>query len=296
METGPLEYRPGCKVNLYLEIRCRREDGYHELATLFYPLKDPTDVLTVEEAKPGQGLAFSCSDESLTGPDNLVVKAYGAFAMAAQRTLDLRVHLEKKVPMGAGLGGGSADAAAMLLAMNHVAGEQALPEAALAEVATKLGADVPFFLQQEPCWAEGIGEKLQPVDIDLSGFTMVLSCPDLKVSTAWAYGAWDALQWKKQGNWILPLTECPPSRKQSIFTSAVMFFNSFEEVVLPMEPRLGRLKELALQHGASGALMSGSGASILAIFREVGHAQNFAQEMAAWSWVGPQRVFSCHLT
>ena len=288
--------RPGCKVNLSLEILCRRADGYHELATLFWPLAEPTDVLHVLPAAPGSGLQFTCSAPDLAGPENLVAKAYAAFARAAEVTLDVAVHLEKCVPVGAGLGGGSADAAAMLQVLNAHAGPRALSAPHLAAVAATLGADVPFFLQHHrPCLARGIGEVLTPVDIDLSQFILVLCCPDIAVSTARAYAAWDEAQCKLPDGCNPALTSTTCARKDVIFTDAVVLFNSFEKVVLPREPRLTRLKELAYRAGAAGALLSGSGSSVFALFRESAAAAAFARQAEALAWVGPGRVFSSHM-
>lgn len=295
MDSTTIVLRPGCKINLYLEIHCRRDDGYHELSTAFYPLAAPSDVLTFTPGEPGTGFVFTCSNTALEGPDNIVVKAYGAYSMEAGQAIDLAMHLEKEVPLGAGLGGGSADAAAMLTGLNTLAGAKALPPETLQALAVNLGADVAFFLQNEPCWAEGIGERLSPVTIEMEGLTLVLCCPTVPISTAGAYEAWDALQWKKQKGWQKILTACPHSRTSSFFTNAMVLFNSFEEVVLPMEPRLRHLKEQAYQHGACGALMSGSGSSIFALFRDPEEARAFADSVASSSFVGPDRVFRSRL-
>ncbi|GAB7080439.1 4-(cytidine 5'-diphospho)-2-C-methyl-D-erythritol kinase [Megalodesulfovibrio paquesii] len=286
---------PGCKINLFLEIRCRREDGYHELSTVFWPLAAPTDTLRVEPAEAGAGLRFSCSDPALAGPENLVARAYAAFTLAAELQLDLAVHLDKRVPMGAGLGGGSADAAAMLRAMNALAGDKALPAATLARIATTLGADVPFFLQDGPCLALGIGERLSPVQLTLAGFSLVLCCPEIAISTPKAYAAWDARHWKSPAGCNNALTGRLPVGKDVIFTDAVVLFNSFEDVVLPLEPRLTTLKELAYKAGAAGAMLTGSGSGVFALFRDAAHAATFARQAEAVAWIGPGRVFTSHM-
>ncbi|AGW15075.1 putative 4-diphosphocytidyl-2-C-methyl-D-erythritol kinase [Megalodesulfovibrio gigas DSM 1382 = ATCC 19364] len=287
---------PGCKVNLFLEIRCRRPDGYHELATLFWPLAHPTDTLTVTPGAPGSGLRFSCSDPALAGPENLVARAYAAFVQAAEQSMDVAAHLEKRIPVGAGLGGGSADAAAMLLVLNQLAGANALPASRLASLAAALGADVPFFLQGgRPCLAEGIGERLTPVDIDLSEFMLVLCSPAIPVSTAWAYATWDSEHGKMPGGGNPALTSPFGTRKDVIFTDAVVLFNSFEPVVLPREPRLTLLKDLAYRAGAAGVLLSGSGSSVFALFRNSELAGSFARQAEALAWIGPGRVFSSHM-
>ena len=143
----------GCKVNLHLEITATRADGYHELETLFYPLPQPSDVLHVAPGGQGTALQFSCSTAELATPGNLVVKAYDAFAAASGYRPDLTVHLEKNIPFGAGLGGGSADAAALLSYLNDCAGSQALDRTTLHTLASGLGADIPFFLHGKAAWA-----------------------------------------------------------------------------------------------------------------------------------------------
>jgi len=282
--TRPAVLSPGCKINLNLRILARRDDGMHEIQTLFYPLPEPSDTLTIAERPAAQktGLQFSCSTPGLECGDNLVVRAWEAFAETSGLEPSLSVHLDKGVPMGAGLGGGSADAAAMLLHLNWLAGREGLALAPehLAEMALGLGADVPFFLQQQPCFATGVGETLSPapeVSDWLSGWWIVVAMPGIHVATGWAYGAWDELNAATPGG----LTAFDAQAIDPFCPEGLTLYNSFEAVVLPAWPKLRSLKDFFLRCGAEGALMSGSGSSVFALFREQRAAQLARQELAA---------------
>ena len=265
---SPVVLRPGCKVNLYLEIIGRERDGYHELDTLFYPLASPCDELTIT-SRSASGLDLECSCPALQGEDNILHKAYAAFALATGVSPGLCVHLEKHIPMGGGLGGGSSDAAAFLGYLNALLGKHGLAEARLAALGLDLGADVPFFFRNRPCWAGGRGEKLQDADIDLHQFHALLICPEVHVPTAWAYGAWDEYVTGEQSKKITPriLTRqtradrCPSSRGH------VVCYNDFERVVFPVYPLLYNVKLAMFSCGAGACVMSGSGASLFALFK-----------------------------
>ncbi|MGE4298540.1 MAG: 4-(cytidine 5'-diphospho)-2-C-methyl-D-erythritol kinase [Desulfovibrionaceae bacterium] len=276
--------RTGVKLNLYLEVMARRADGYHELRTLFYPLPEPGDLLDIGPAPAGAGLVFSCDQPGLAGPGNIVVKAYEAYCAEAGARPDMAVRLAKGAPTGAGLGGGSADGAAMLRVLRGLPGMPALPRDRVLAIAAGLGADVPFFLMDGPAWATGIGERLEPAAVDLAGMSLVLVCPDVAVSTAWAYARWDALFAAKSSGAPCPagdsrLTDTPTAPSKSVCRSGLRLYNSFEEVVFPEYEALRVLKETCLRLGAAGALMSGSGASIFALFRTTKAAHTAADAL-----------------
>lgn len=176
------------KVNLYLKIVKKREDGYHELDTLFHPFPALADTLEVTE-KP-EGCSINCTDFDLPSEDNLIYKAWDKYGEATGFRPGIHVELTKRTPTGAGLGGGSSDAASMLRYLNTHPDSPGLEHAKLNALAAGLGADIPFFLLDGPAWARGIGEILTPCEVDLSGFTALLACPDVHVNTAWAYKAW----------------------------------------------------------------------------------------------------------
>lgn len=280
--------RVGCKVNLYLEITGVRDDGYHELETLFYPVPEPHDILefaTGEAAQAGpdgrpparvaDGLALWCSEPALETASNIVAKAYEAFAARTGFRPELTALLSKGIPHGAGLGGGSADAAAMLSWLNAGAEEKALALEDLSALAARLGADVPFFLMNRPAWATGIGEKLAPAEVDFSGMTMLVAVPPERVNTAWAYKAWDEAHFHASGepmrtqgvNKLAAIPLCPRGMNRLLLRGR-LFANSFEQVVFKAYPRVRMLKERLLNLGAAAACMSGSGSSVFALFEE----------------------------
>ncbi|WP_158269696.1 4-(cytidine 5'-diphospho)-2-C-methyl-D-erythritol kinase [Desulfonatronum sp. SC1] len=264
----------GCKVNIYLHIHGLRGDGYHELTTLFLPLPSPHDILTVTPGLSGVGLTLSCSDDTVPRDENILVTSYEHYGKATGFYPDVHVHLQKNIPMGAGLGGGSSDAAVFLKYLNDRAGDSGLSDVELTSMADDLGADVPFFLLSRPAWATGRGDRLTPVDLPLNGLTMVLACPRIHVSTAWAYKAWDE-EWLKKPSAPPLLT---PQGAPDMFPALpnIAFYNSFEVPVFAKHPQLRAVKETLLTSGASGAVMSGSGASLFAVFREPAQAERTA--------------------
>lgn len=253
------------KINLHLRIRGLRPDGYHELRTLFMPLTAPADEIRID---PGVDRNFHlrCPGfPELENADNLIHRAWTAFGEATGFRPGLFVTVDKRIPMGGGLGGGSSDCAAMLAWLNENAGERALSPERLNRLAASLGADVPFFLYGKPAWAEGIGEKLAPADVDLNGMTLVLACPDIHVNTGEAFRKWDAVHSKSDCG--EPLTTVDSGTKCPTPVLPAHLVNDFETVVMEMHPRLREIKEKFLLQGAAATVMSGSGASIFALFR-----------------------------
>lgn len=269
------------KINISLFITGRREDGFHDLESLFLPVPGLADSLEIRPGAPGSGCRIEPELASCPQDKNLAYKAWLAYARATGFAPDIRVVLTKRIPTGAGLGGGSSDAAAMLRWLQEKAGRAALDDCALNALAARLGADVPFFLLSGPAVAEGIGEKLTPVDIDLSGFTLVLALPQVHVSTPWAYGAWDALMGTKntaqQGSDCL--TSARTANKRRVSLSPVVVRNDFEVVVFPAHTALRVIKEQLFSLGAVSAVMSGSGAGIASLFRDCRLAQDAAKAM-----------------
>lgn len=258
-----------CKINLYLHITGLLPGGYHSLDTLFFPLAEPHDVLDVTLDSGCSGLELTCSNPALKGDDNLIAQAWRAFGERTGYSPPMKVHLTKNIPAGAGLGGGSSDAAAILLLLNDLAEDRALPSAELHELAASLGADVPFFLLNHPAKALGIGDQLTPVDVDMRGLTLLLACPDEHVPTGWAYKAWDELH--PDGG--ASLTRPKHAGKGPFCPADMGLANDFEQVVLPAFPRLERVKRELIESGAVKAVMSGSGAAIFGLYAGVDAAQ-----------------------
>jgi len=255
----------GCKVNLYLDIVGVREDGYHEIESLFYPLPLPGDTLEVRLVS-GQGLRLSCSLPDLEPSQNILSRAYARFAEATGFAPGVAAHLHKNIPMGAGLGGGSSDAAAFLCWLNAQAGERALSPAELADQALALGADVPFFLQAGPAWVTGIGERLEPVPCDLTGYSLLVICPGVHVDTKWAYRRWDEMRACGQVRSRKELTPEMSPIMSLCFTKPPKLWNAFEEVIFQEFPVLYGVKKQILNHAPDACVMSGSGSSFVAIF------------------------------
>lgn len=268
----------GCKVNLYLDIVGVRADGYHEIESLFYPLPAPYDTLRVREE--GSGFALSCSDPSLATDANIVSRAYRAFARVTGFSPGVSVHIQKRIPMGAGLGGGSSDAAVFLLWLNALAKERALSDPELAALGLGLGADVPFFLTNKPAWVTGIGERLEPVLCDLGDTLLLLICPPVQVNTKWAYERWDEMHTPASCSRKKLTPQNAPTKKFS-FTNPLNLWNTFEEVVFQAFPLLRQIQRGALDGGAQGCVMSGSGSSLVAFFDSMENALLCARRFRA---------------
>ena len=286
--------RSGCKINVFLHVLGRRPDGYHELFSLFLPLDAPFDEMIVRE-KQGKGFHFRCNVPGIDPEKNTVAKAWRLYGEATGFTPALDVELVKGVPHGAGLGGGSADAAEMLLFLERRNPRPAGRET-LHSLAARIGADVPFFLEKRPCLVEGIGEKLTPLPPEspwlapLVGAWGVLVCPAVHVDTAWAYAAWDEAhpeifsaddlpeeseEGSKRG--LNAFTDAAEADKnhRSVFFPPLRVENGFESVVFGRWPELAKLKALLLREGAFAAGMSGSGSSLFGFFPTAEAAQGF---------------------
>lgn len=260
------------KINIGLRILGRRpEDGFHVLETIFQEV-DFGDDLSIKPLPfhGGERFSLSCNwDEIPCDGRNLVLKAAVAMEKYLPADLGLSFHLEKRIPVGAGLGGGSSNAAAVLKYINDLAG---LDDEELAGIAVTLGADVPFFLRGGTAYATGIGDELQPVTIDKNWFC-VLVFPGISVSTVWAYS-----QLK------ISLTESMKSTKILSYLGNDfkwrLFENNFENVVHPAYPRIGKIKEDLLRAGAEYASLSGSGSTVFGVCETYKKAQELCGQFS----------------
>jgi len=254
-----------CKVNLLLNILGRRADGFHELETVFQPVA-LCDRLVFE--KRGHGIEMTCSIPSLpVNGGNLVFRAAEAFYKAAGMTPGVFIRLEKIIPLAAGLGGGSANAATTLLALNDLHGGVLEPGAIL-RIAAELGSDVPFFLQNKPALGLGRGEQITVLEDfpALRGAHAFLVHPGFGVSTAWAYqqlaGYPGALNGRKgRARELVGLLQ------GALAEAGAAFYNSLEAPVLPKYPLLAEFQEFLKNHGACAAMMSGSGSTTFALVK-----------------------------
>lgn len=251
------------KINLFLYVLGKRDDGYHNLHTWMQKL-DFGDTITLSVIdKPG--IDFSCDDPSLpTGSDNLAVRAAKSFLAKSRKLGDcgVRIHLKKITPVAAGLGGGSSDAGAVLRGLNQLSDNE-FAENSLIEMARPLGADVPFFATKEKSViAGGIGDEMYPVD-SLKNCTLVLVNPDFFVSTKWVFENYSLTSGDKN-------SKVPRFQKRNLarLTEDDMH-NDLERVTSVVHPEIERMKESLLAQGASKALMSGSGPTVFGIFPDL---------------------------
>jgi 4-diphosphocytidyl-2-C-methyl-D-erythritol kinase len=275
-----LEKKSGCKVNLLLNILGKRADGFHELETVMHPV-NLFDELTFE--RMGNRVKLSCNHKILpTDSRNLVHRAAIAFLKAAKIRDGVKIHLEKKIPLAAGLGGGSGNAATTLRALNELFGQPLTPEK-LGEIAAKLGSDIPFFLQDKPALVSGRGEKIQPRENfpALAGKVFLLIHPGFGISTAWAYQNLsrfpDALNGKKGLAEKLVLL----LQTADLKTAAAEFYNSLEVPILEKFPILQLFQEFLRVNGAQATLMSGSGSTTFAIVENASAAETLAEKFKA---------------
>lgn len=246
------------KLNLFLHITGRRADGYHSLQTLFQII-DLCDSLSLSPADDSS-ITLECSDAALTGPDNLVLRAALALRAATGSTQGASMRLDKRIPMGAGLGGGSSDAASALLGLNQMWGCK-LDIDTLAQIGLKLGADVPLFVRGSSAWAEGIGEILTPVD--LPSKTYLVICPDCHVSTQ------DIFSHQQ-------LTRNTTAIKMAAFLAGHTR-NDCENVVRSLYPPVD--EALLWLNQFAQARMTGTGASIFAAFDSAQQAQQVLDQL-----------------
>lgn len=262
------------KINLHLRVLGIREDGYHELDTLFYPVTGLYDTIRIEPGHDGHMFMRCPERPELESASNLIYKAWKAFGEATGYQPGMFVTLNKNIPMGGGLGGGSSNGATMLRWLNENAGSKALPMDELIALAAKLGADVPFFLMDGPAHARGIGEKLTPADVALTGMTLLIALPDLHVDTPWAFREWDETNGSPK--YSDSLTTHDNDTKNPSPVSAPQVVNDLEPVVFAKHPTLRKIKETIIRSGAVSAAMSGSGASLFGLYRDRGLAVSTA--------------------
>lgn len=249
---------PNAKINLGLNIVGKRPEGYHNLETVFYPipLQDALEITPMEESKE-QKCALHLLGQEIAGPieENLVVKAYQVLDLDFDLP-PIDIHLFKHIPSGAGLGGGSSDAAFALKMLNEIY-ELGLGIAQLESYATRLGADCAFFVQNKPTYAEGIGNIFSPLDLSLKGYRLWLLKPDIFVSTRDAFAQIKPRRPEVSAKEILlhPVEEWREC-----------LFNDFEESVFPLFPRIAEMKNELYRLGALYASMSGSGSSVYGLF------------------------------
>ena len=267
---------PIAKINLGLNVVEKRPDGYHNLQTVFYPvpIKDALEVVAMDPAFPaptdcdlkvtaaatvagGSAAGISPFD---TGDEqhNLVVRAYQALKADYPALPRCHAHLYKAIPTQAGMGGGSSDCAYMICLLNDQFALH-LSEQQMMQYAARLGADCAFFIKSRPCYAEGIGEQLEDIDLDLSGWHIAVVRPDIPVPTREAFSRIRP---------HFPAKNCRDIVRQPVDTWAAELVNDFEQSVFALHPELAAVKDHLYKMGATYAAMSGSGSALFGLFHE----------------------------
>lgn len=252
---------PNCKINLGLNITAKRPDGYHDLETVFYPLplQDALEVVHGDSSATPD-MQFSITGLPVNGndADNLCVKAWQLLKKHYPSIPPLHIHLHKAIPMGAGLGGGSSDGAYTLQLLNDYC-KLDLSKQQLAHFALELGSDCPFFIYNKPCSAQGRGEKIEEIILDLSGWQFLLVHPGIHVSTAWAFSQVTPQQ---------PLQKITSIINTPVETWKGSLTNDFELPVSTRFPAIRSIKEILYNEGAVYASMTGSGSTIFGMFKK----------------------------
>ena len=254
---------PIAKINLGLNVVEKRPDGYHNLQTVFYPvpIKDALEVQQMDEGFPSDvDCDLKVTNIAIEGDEqrNLVVRAYLLLKQDFPTLPRIHTHLWKGIPTQAGMGGGSSDCAYMIRLLNALFDLQ-LSDEQMIQYAARLGADCAFFIKSEPCYAEGIGEKMQPIGLDLSEWYIGVVRPDIPVPTKEAFSR------------IHPHYPqiCPKDAvMQPVETWRETLTNDFEESVFALHPEIGAIKEQLYKMGATYAAMSGSGSALFGLFKE----------------------------
>ena len=275
---------PNCKINLGLHVVRKREDGYHDLETIFYPLplRDALEVVRRETANvkrempDGAAVSLIMSGLHVQGnaADNLCIKAYNLLKKDHPQLGDVDMYLHKAIPMGAGLGGGSADGAFALQLLNDKF-QLKLSREKLLDYSLQLGSDCPFFIINKPCFAKGRGELLQSIQLDLSAYSFLVVHPGVHINTGWAFSQ---------------LTPAPATKplqdiiQQPVDTWRTDLKNDFEAPVCKHHPDMQAIKDRLYNAGALYASMTGSGSCFFGIFAK--------DQLPALQWPAAYAVFN----
>jgi 4-diphosphocytidyl-2-C-methyl-D-erythritol kinase len=285
VSAGTITLPAFAKINLDLRVLGRRADGYHEISTVFQTIT-LHDALTFQ-SRPDEHLELACSDPDIPNDEsNLILRAAIALRECYGVRRGARVELEKIIPAGGGLGGGSSDAAVTLVALANLWGIETNVRK-LTEIGARLGADVPFFLTGGTALGTGVGGVIRPLE-DAPKMHLIVVTPGVRVSTAEAYKALGAPALTKPDTVVNLFV----SRTEADFPDSLcdVMSNDFEAVVVRLQPEIGRARDALRQAGASRAMLSGSGSSVYGIFDSMGEAERARESLkreAGW------QVFAC---
>ena len=296
------EIQHGCKINYSLRVGQRLANGYHDIESIFLPLANPFDRLAFRLSQKQGDIRVrinpaGSSAESIRNippDDNTIVRAYRLYADRTGFRPELDVLVDKSIPPGAGLGGGSANAAAVLAYLQQEAAEagvQPLSAQELHDAASSLGADIPFFLCNTAAHVTGIGDNITPIENPAAGLFLLLVCPGIAVSTAWAYAELDLLREKNALSPSSGQKDCKNTPTECLTTEIhranysspaglLAYGNDFEDVVFVRYPDIARLKRRLYDLGAETARLSGTGSSMFSLFRDAAKAKAAEKSLA----------------
>jgi 4-diphosphocytidyl-2-C-methyl-D-erythritol kinase len=271
------------KVNLYLRVLGKRADGYHEILSLMQRISLCDEMTFLPAA---DRMAVRCPDSSLPGDErNIVHRAATAFYTRIGRRPDVEITIRKRIPIAAGLGGGSSNAATTLMTLNEIAGSPPSREE-LAGIGANLGADIPFFIFENTAWVSGIGDRLIETAV-LPPLWFVLMNPCFEVSTKAVYQGLNLGLTNERINYNIPRFYTGEDLTRSLV-------NDLEKVTLKLHPVLEQMKSLLLKSGAKGALMSGSGPTVFGVFTDEAHAleaeRYLQKERQGWTIFGARSL------
>ncbi len=254
---------PVAKINLGLNVVEKRPDGYHNLQTVFYPvpMMDALEIVPMSDGFPSDvDCDLKVTNITIEGDEqrNLVVRAYQLLKADFPDMPRVHAHLWKGIPTQAGMGGGSSDCGYMIRLLNETF-DMGLSSEQMQQYAARLGADCAFFIESSACYAEGIGERLQPIDLDLSGWHIGVVRPDIPVPTKEAFSRIHP---------HYPALNCREAVMQPVETWRDTLTNDFEESVFVLHPEIGAVKEQLYKMGATYAAMSGSGSALFGLFKD----------------------------
>jgi 4-diphosphocytidyl-2-C-methyl-D-erythritol kinase len=265
-----LKIKAPAKINIGLTVVTKRPDGYHDLHTFFYPIKGLYDTITIERREKGTIFQTFNKELAYSPNNNLIIKAHNLLEKTVKKKLNVKIRLDKRIPIGAGLGGGSSDAAATLLGLNEFFSLN-LSEKTLKRLAIKLGADVPFFLNPVPSLAYGRGENLEPINISIP-HPILLVYPNIHISTKTAFST------------IIPayrIPSIPQVIEEHGYAPKIWrryIYNDFENGIFDTYEILKKIKIKMLQNGALFSLMTGTGSTIFGIFPTLEKAEEIRKK------------------
>ena len=254
---------PVAKIKVGRNVVEKRADGYHNLQTVFYPvpIMDALEIVPMSDGFPSDvDCDLKVTNIAIEGDEqrNLVVRAYQLLKADYPNLPRVHAHLWKGIPTQAGMGGGSSDCGYMIRLLNETF-DMGLSSEQMQQYAARLGADCAFFIESRACYAEGIGERLQPIDLDLSGWHIGVVRPDIPVPTKEAFSRIHP---------HYPALNCRDVVKQPVETWRDRLTNDFEESVFVLHPEIGAVKEQLYKMGATYAAMSGSGSALFGLFKD----------------------------